>query len=265
MRSFLDVREFQIRKLWILLFVFIFSIVPLSFLNYIFIWTIFIFVFFFFLCSLLDIKNFSFYLFGIAFSIRIIIIMTIDTPPVSDFECLLSASQRLLEGDTSFVNEVFFGTKYFQIWAYQLGYVVFQTGLLWIWNSVIMLQLFNCLIGAGTTVLVYLIAREICGEQASQVMALVYCFYLFPLTYVTVLSNQFIATFLVYLGIYLLLSQNVKWSFGIKYGVCAALLALADILRPESIIPLIAIWLYLFLTLNKTNVREKSIFDGNFV
>ncbi len=254
------IKKLQLKKLWIIFFLIIFFVVPLSFLDSIFKWPLLIFLFFTVICYVSNIRNFSFFLFSVAFCIRLIIVLTINTPPISDFECLLSASQRLLEGDTSFVSEGFWGgVKYFQIWAYQLGYVVFQSGLLLVWNNILMLQLFNCLMGAGTTVLVYLIAKEISGEKASEVVALAYCFHLFPLTYVTVLSNQFVATFLVFLGIYLLISDKIIWSSYVKYGVCASLLALANALRPESIIPLVAIWISLLLTISRTNIKEKVL------
>jgi len=187
-----------------------------------------------------------------AFAVRLVVVLVVKTPPASDFWLLFSASQGILNGDYSFLD-----TRYFQLWPYQTGIAAFHALLLCIWNNILVIKLFNCLVGAGTTVLVYLIAKEFAGEKASRLAALIYCFLPFPLLYVPVLTNQFPASFLIYLGVYFLISSRMEWKHWVRILVFAALLAVANALRPESIIPLFSTALYLLLTMNRNNLKQR--------
>lgn len=201
-----------------------------------------------------EIPRFPLFLGLTAMLTRLVIVLVFPTPAVSDFGVLLEASQSLLAGDKTYLD-----TSYFQLWAYQNGFVAFQSLLLGIWNSAVMLKLVNCLVSSATVVLVYLLARELTSERASRLAALVYCFFPFPLFYVTVLSNQFFASFLIYLGLYLLIADRIRLKAPIRYLIFAVLLSLANVLRPESIIPLFSVVLYLLLTLRKGNLKDTLI------
>lgn len=191
-------------------------------------------------------------LFLLAFGMRLAIVLWIQTPPQSDFYLLFDASQKLLEGDLSFLN-----TEYFQLWSYQMGFVAFQSLLLRLWNHILMPKLVNCLLGAATCVLVYLIARELTPQRPACFAALLYAVLPFPLSYVTVLSNQISASFLIYLGLYLLLSTRLTIRQEVRYLLFGLLLALANALRPESILPLLAVGVTTLLTLRRATFRTQ--------
>ena len=63
--------------------------------------------------------------------------------------------RNLPQGDFSFQND-----RYFQRWGYQTGLVIWEGVLLKLWNNPLLLRLVNCVVSAGTNVLIYLIARD---------------------------------------------------------------------------------------------------------
>ncbi len=252
MKSLLN--KLDLKKLWIYVFLLFFISLPLTMISD----SVINAALFFGVCLLIifkiNIPKFPLVLFSFALILRIAIIFIIDTPPQSDFYLLLDASQRLIEGDYSFQE-----MGYFKLWSYQIGFVLYQSIFLRIWNNIIFLKLINCLFASATTVLVYLIAKEFTSEKASRLVSFIYCVLPFPLVYVTVLTNQFPSSFLIYLGIYILISKKIKLNTHIKHLIFALLLVIANILRPESIIPLVSIAIFLILTLNKTNYKQNLI------
>ncbi len=194
------------------------------------------------------------FLFLMAFLSRLAVILVVQTPPESDFDVLYRASVGVCNGDRSFLD-----TGYFRRWPYQSGFVYFQSLLLEIWNSLFFLKLVNCFTAAATVVLVYRIAREFCSERAALLGAVLYSFLPYPLFYVTVLTNQFMASFLLYLGLYLLIRKKSRLCSYIRYLIFGLLLGVANILRPESIIPLTAVGLYLLVSMRRVNFRENLL------
>ncbi len=194
------------------------------------------------------------FLFLVAFFSRLVVVLMVQTPPESDFDVLYQASLGVCNGDRSFVD-----AGYFLRWPYQSGFVYFQSLLLEIWNSLFFLKLVNCFTAAATVVLVYWIAREFCSDRAALLGAVLYSFLPYPLFYVTVLTNQFMASFLLYLGLYLLIRKKSRLCSHIRYLIFGVLLGVANILRPESIIPLTAVGLYLLVSMRRSNFRENLL------
>lgn len=243
----------NIKTVWIYLFSLFFLSIPLSLLGQEFFCAVLFFIVLFAL-SKYEVKKFPVFLFLSALILRLIVVFVIPTPPQSDFAMLFDASQQMIAGEHNYLD-----SSYFQSWAYQLGFAYFQSIFLRIWNNVLILKLLNCVLGAATTVLVYLIACEFTSKKASQAAGWVYCCLPFTLCYVTVLSNQFIASFLIYLGIYILISKRLNIHIHLRYLLCAILLALANVLRPESIIPLFSVCIYLVLTFKKAALKQTVI------
>lgn len=246
-----QIKKFDLEKCWTLLFLLCFLIVSLVLIDKALLSALVCLA----VCALAayrwGARNYGLWLFLIALFLRVAVVLIVKTPAESDFAILFDAAQGVLAHDYSFLD-----TLYFRLWPYQMGFVFFQSLLLRLWNNILILKLFNCVISAATTVLVYLLAREFAGERSSRLVSLLYCFLPFPLFYVTVLSNQFFASFLIYLGIYLFLSSGITLPGWSRALLLAALLALANLLRPESVIPLLAAALYLILTARRQNFRE---------
>lgn len=197
-----------------------------------------------------DIFRFAYVLFAFSFISRIIIIISINTAPQSDFAVLYDAAQRLVVGDYTFNTE-----SYFQTWAYQTGYVIYEAAVLKIWNNIWALKIMNCVWGAGISVLIYKIAREMWkDEKSAQCVGILYSIFVFPVFHTTVLSNCHPSAFFLYLGIYLLLTaKNMK-----KVLLSAGSIAIGNVLRPDAIIFVVAIGVF-FVFLILENVKIKNI------
>lgn len=244
----------KLETLWVLLFLAFFISVPLNLLPEGSFAAIALFAVVLFFVNKVSIKGFSLFLFLMAFVLRFCVVIAVPTPPESDFQVLFEASQQMISGNNDYIN-----SSYFQTWSYQLGFVFFQSIFLRIWNNVMILKILNCILGAATCVLVYKIADEFTQNKAAQCMSIIYCFLPFTVFYSTILSNQFVSSFLIYLGIYIVISKKIQWNIHIKYLIFGALLAFANVLRPESIIPLFATILFLLITLKKENIKQNLI------
>ena len=201
-----------------------------------------------------EIPKFGLWIFCAAFLVRLAVILCVPTPAESDFSLLFSASESLINGDRTFLNDV-----YFQNWTYQVGMVAWQAVFLKLWDNILMLKIVNCVICSLTVLLVYLIASEIASKKAAQTAAILYCFLPFPLFYTVILSNQFPASFFIYAAFWIAISKRLNLKKWIRYLIFGVLLALANVLRPESIIPLFAAVLMLIFSMRRGNWRENLL------
>ena len=130
--------------------------------------------------------------------------------------------------------------------------VIWQGTLLKLWNSPTFLRLVNCLVSAGTNVLVYLIARDYFEERAARLASLAYAFFLFPATLVTVLCNNIPSAFFLYLCLYLVMGKGFKRCHRVLlYALAGASLDVANALRPDAplvLVPLLAYFVFRFLS-----------------
>ena len=180
-------------------------------------------------------RRFSLGLFLLSLVIHLGAVAFLTTPIESDFALQYEASRQFAQGDFSFQD-----TVYFQKWGYQTGLVIWQGTLLKLWDSPTFLRLVNCLVSAGTNVLVYLIARDYFEERAARLASLAYAFFLFPATLVTVLCNNIPSAFFLYLCLYLVMGKGFKRCHRVLiYTLAGASLAVANALRllnlPEDI------------------------------
>lgn len=197
------------------------------------------------------IKNFVLFLFLFSFVIRLAFILTINTPPISDFATLLDASISFTKGNYSFNS-----SSYFIYWAYQIGFVVYQGLLLKIVNSILFLKLINCLVTSLICVLIYLICKIFCSEKNAKIISMLYSCFIFPLAYNSILTNQHMSALLIYFGIYILVADNLKLKKYQKIIISGVLFSIGNIIRPEGIITIFSILLYFILLLKKENLRE---------
>ena len=179
--------------------------------------------------------------------VRLGAVVLITTPIESDFALQYQASQQFARGDFSFQD-----TVYFQRWGYQTGLVIWQGTLLKLWNTPLLLRLVNCLVSAGTNVLIYLIARDYFTQRAAQLASLAYAFFLFPATFVTVLCNSIPSGFFLTLCLYRIMARRFESCPRLPvYALAGASLALANALRPDAplvLVPLLAYFLFRFVS-----------------
>lgn len=192
-------------------------------------------------------NKFGVLLFLLSLLIHLGVVAVVTTPIESDFAVQYEAAQKFAQGDFSFQND-----RYFQRWGYQTGLVIWEGVLLKLWNNPLLLRLVNCVVSAGTNVLIYLIARDYFEDWAARVAALAYAFFLFPATLVTVLCNSIPSAFFLYLCLYLVMGKRFeKLPRLAAYALAGLSLAVANALRPDAplvLVPLLAYFVFRFLS-----------------
>ena len=184
-------------------------------------------------------KYFLLALFLTALIIRVIWVLNIHSLPVSDFMQMYNGAQDILNGNIDALR----GSEYFQTWVYQLGFTFFQYVIINIFgNSIGVLKLVNAIITSCIPIVIYLICNTLKKGKSARVPALIYCFYVTSIAMTSVLTNQHLSTLLIYFGLYLLISKE-KYFFSIIY--VGVIISLGNIIRPEGIIVIIAIVLFL--------------------
>ena len=197
-------------------------------------------------------NSFIIFLFLFSFITRLIVILTINTPIISDFKTMYEASLELINGTNNYKNSI-----YFINWAYQMGHVVYQSILLSVINNVVFLKIINAFNSSLTVVFIYLISKKISSSTSSKIISVLYSIFLFPLLLNTVLTNQILPVLLTLISIYILINLDYE-KYIFKSIIIGLILGLANILRSEGIVIIFSILLYsIYLIFKKHN---KNIF-----
>ncbi|KHE73112.1 glycosyltransferase family 39 protein [Halobacillus sp. BBL2006] len=196
----------------------------------------------------------------IAFVLRLLWVLYAPTEPSSDFLMLHNAALSATEGDFGFTEN-----SYFQKWVYQLGFVMYQAFIIFIFgDDIFVLQFFNVLFSVAMVWIVYAIATDVFNEKAGRLAGLVYTFYIPAIVMTSLLTNQILATLMFYIGAYLLVSrfEDRKWTW-IAIG---ALFALGHIIRPLGSFVLLAAGIFVFVVYIIGSTRKKVLVDiGKFL
>ena len=205
----------------------------------------------FLLIKLVDkikIKNYLIFIFSLSLIIRIITIILLKVPVLDDYKTMLDAALSINNNDLSFLNDF-----YFKTFSYQLGFTIYESILLNIINSITFLQVINSLITSLIVVMIYLIGKTISNEKSARVVSLLYLLYPYPLYLNSVLTNQHLSILLVLVSIYLILTKKE-----LKYYILSGLLlGLANIIRPDGIIIIISLIIYLLTFIKKKDFKLK--------
>ncbi|MGZ0877470.1 glycosyltransferase family 39 protein [Priestia megaterium] len=196
-------------------------------------------------------KIFIIFLIALSFLIRLVWILNIDTPIKSDFSVMYNAAVQAAKGDFSFTK-----IPYFSTWVYQLGFTFYEAAVIKIFGeSALIIKLLNILYCTGTGFLIYLIASKVLNEKNGRIAGLLFALYIPNILFASVLTNQHIATFLFYLGFYILISG--KWKLSWLY--VGILFSLGNLMRPLGPIIIIAFIIYLFLSRFLSQNREQKV------
>lgn len=196
------------------------------------------------------IQYFGLYLFLFVLLTKAITVVLIDTPPISDFKMMIDAAKAFAVGDYGFKDN-----GYFEAWAYQSGFVVYQGLIIKVFGyHLILMKLINCLWIALTTLFIYKITKRLLNDVAARAAGLLYAVYIPFFLYAPVLTNQHISTMLYYLGLYFIVKED---SPGYKNWIMAGVaLALGNVMRPIGIIWLAAIGLWAVFNCFSTRRRH---------
>ena len=196
----------------------------------------------------LKIKNFILLIFSLSLIIRIITIILLKVPVLDDYKTMLEGALSINNNDLSFLNDF-----YFKTFSYQLGFTIYESLLLKIINSITFLQVINSLITSLIVVMIYLLGRTISNEKSARVVSLLYLLYPYPLYLNSVLTNQHLSILLVLVSIYLILTKKE-----LKYFILSGLLlGLANIIRPDGIIIIISLIVYLLTFIKNKDFKLK--------
>ncbi|MFP3843355.1 ArnT family glycosyltransferase [Priestia filamentosa] len=207
--------------------------------------------------------TFLFLLICVSFSVRLVWILTINTPPATDFRAMYDGAVGIFYRDWAPIQR-----EYFYSWPYQLGFTVYESFLLSLFGEgTFSIKFFNVLYGVGTVFFTYKTSSLLFNELAGRIAGIFYAFYIPAIVMTSVLTNQYIAIFFFYWAFYLLIKNGInhKWNW-IFIG---ALLAIGDIMRPLGAFILLAVSCYVFLAfLKKGRIHKERVvkkFIGIFV
>ena len=199
----------------------------------------------------LDAKHLALTVCLLAFGLRAVYVLTVESVPVSDFELLYGAARDLASGDASALE-----AEYFQLWGYQIPFVLYEALIVSLSGGAAALALLNALWGAMTAGLVFALARRFVSDGAAFAAALLYAVCPDAVMLTPALTNQCISLAFILLGVYLACSPS--WRRQLPAGLA---LAFGDLMRPEGLLALAGLAVALLLTLIRRDggVKKRAI------
>ncbi|WP_219639279.1 glycosyltransferase family 39 protein [Cohnella sp. CFH 77786] len=174
---------------------------------------------------------------SLGFAVRMAWILWNPAPPQSDFLFMHNAALQAVSGDFSFGD-----SAYFTSFPYQLGFTMYEASVMKLFgHHLFYLKLLNVLFSSGTAVVLYYSASRTFNENAGRIAALFYLFYLPNIMMCSVLTNQYISTFLFLLGCLLLLRSTDSKIHWLLAGLA---LGFGNLMRPIGAVYLAAIFLF---------------------
>lgn len=190
-------------------------------------------------------------LFLASFFTKAIFVIGIDTPQYSDFALLLDTTYEIAEGSRGYLQ-----LPYFKTWSYQTAFPAFMSILGKLFGGNITALLFaNCMFAAGTNALVYCISRLRTGEKAARAAAVLYLAFPYVLGLSSVYTNQHLAAFLSYLGVYVIFRYSGSGVIAPLTG--GLLLALGNSVRPEGVLFVVSVAGYIIT--ERTEARGTGV------
>lgn len=152
-------------------------------------------------------------------------------------------------------------TNYFYFYNFQTGFVMYLALVIKIFGShLIFLKIFEILFMSLTNVFVYKIASKVYTKKIGIISSIIYSLLFFNIAGSSVINNQHFSTLLIILSIYFFIKD--KWFYYILSGT---LVGIANIIRPSSIIILIAFCGFLLWKLLINNFKNWKVFLLGFL
>ncbi|MCQ5129945.1 glycosyltransferase family 39 protein [Butyricicoccus faecihominis] len=211
----------------------------------------------FYACRKWEIPHFTLFLLGGGVLLRVCIVLLLRPPIESDFSALYAAASQAAAGDFSFQTQ-----PYFSMWAYQSGFVAWQSLFLRLWNDPMCIKLVNCVLSAGTVVFLYRLALDRVRAEAARAAALLLTLFPGALLLPTVLTNQIASAFFLVLAAWLLTGRDCTRLGFWRYPLAGLALQCGNLLRPEGMILLVAVlaWaVFRLLTRNRAELTKQIL------
>lgn len=186
-------------------------------------------------------RRFALLLFVLAFLLKGVFTLAVNTQPESDFYLMYSAAQDLAQGVNSMA-----GNGYFQTWSYQSAFVAWMALFIRLFNAdLVFFKLMNCLLSALSAVLIYLLARRFASERGARVSGLLFMCYPGTFVLVSVLTPQHLSEFLLLAAVYAFSSPGTGIKRRLLLSAAAgALLTLSNAARPLGMLVVLAVAAY---------------------
>ena len=240
-----------LKTLFLYLTIAVFSVITILFLvNNYFILSVLTFIGVILVSFNTKIKHFPIFLFILSLLIRFVVIKVGKFPQVADFWIMMDAAQKFANHDYSFGN-----TLYFQTWAYQTGFVIYQGILFKLFKTEFALKVFNIIFSSLQVLFIYYMSKKLTSEKSARVVSLLYMILPIPLILNTVLNNHILSALLMYAGIYFLIKKETKIK---DYIIAGVLISFGNILRPEGIIVIFSLIVFEILKLKKDKILDVS-------
>lgn len=242
----------KVKKIFVYLLLIFFALTLLAHFTNMFVAIAFIGVVIF-LATRLNLPKFGLWLFIVALVMRCIVVLLIDSPIISDYSVMYDMASDISAGNLFAAAD----SHYMLVWGYQMGYTLFMALIMTVSHGALLIKLVNCVFTALIVLLIYLITREITNQKIARIVGILYMLFPFPLFLNTILSNQHISSFMFLLAVYLLISKKTEtMNAFLKFFLIGLCLAFGNIIRPEAIVFLGAIFLYFVFTTKKAEIKS---------
>ncbi len=198
-----------------------------------------------------NIKNFTIYLVIASLLIRLLTIILMNIPQVTDYYLINEAAMKFANNDISFVND-----SYFSMWPYQLGFTLYEGLIYKIIPNIWALKILNIIYTTLTVLLIYKISKKFTTERASRMVSLLYMILPLPLILNVTLNNHILSALLILDATTFLIKKKIKTS---DYIIASILIAIANIIRPESIIIVFSLLLFMLIKMKKKTFKKLFI------
>lgn len=204
-------------------------------------------------------KKFLIILLLVSFLIRTAVVLEIRNPQVSDFKTLYDISEDYLDGSLEESSQYYLNAYNFQIY-----FALIQALFLKLFNKIVFLKLINVILAIGGIAVMYRIINRITNKKTAQIMTVLYSFFINPMLYNNILSNQHLFLFLTLLGFDLFFEEKIVKKNWVRFSLVGLILGIANLVRPESILTIltiICVSIYRFLKKEDTikNIVKKLL------
>ena len=196
-------------------------------------------------------KKYTLFLIITSLIVRLLTILLLNIPQVTDYYLINEAAMKFANNDLSFVND-----SYFSTWGYQLGFTIYEGLIYKIFNNIWLLKILNVIYTTLTVYLVYSISKKITSERASRMVSLLYMILPLPLLLNITLNNHILSALLMLYATTFIIKKDIKRK---DYIISSILLAIANIIRPEAIIVVFSLFIYMLIKLKKKNLKQSII------
>lgn len=201
-------------------------------------------------------KKFLIALIILSLLIRIGSVIVIHNPQFSDFETMFEISENFAGGELTEKNQA-----YINEWPYQIYFILYQSLIINLFKKAIFLKIMNAIFSVFGICLIYRIANRLSGNRrVSQICTTLYAVFINPIIYNSVLANQHMFLFLVMLAFDLIFENKIIKNDFIRIGIVGLILGIANLIRPEALICILAIIAFtVYMVILKHEKVKKAI------